>query len=84
MQVLSRFYEITSGSIRLGPHDFRSFPVEEWREAIAVVTQEPTIFSSSIYKNITYGSNASKSRDKAIQAAQASNAEEFILKLSDG
>lgn len=84
MQVLSRFYEISGGSIRLGPHDFRSFSSEEWREAIAVVSQEPTIFSSNIFKNITYGSNAPKPRDEAIQAAKASNAEEFISKMPDG
>ena len=52
---------------------------------IGIVTQEPTLFATTIKKNITYaiGDSREVSNDELIQAAQAANAHDFIMTLRD-
>lgn len=76
-QLLMRFYDIQSGSIRIGEHNIHSLTLDSLRQQIAIVTQEPVVFATSVMENIRYGSpNASD--DKVIQAAKAAFAHEFI------
>lgn len=74
--LIPRFYEIDSGKILLDGIDIARIPLENLREQIAIVTQEPLLFSGSIRENILLGKlDANESELQA--AAQASFVDEF-------
>jgi ATP-binding cassette, subfamily B, bacterial MsbA len=80
VNLLPRFYELTSGSIQIDGLDIREVTIRSLREQIAVVTQENILFHDTVWNNICYGlSNVSK--DRAIAAAQAALAHDFIMEL---
>ena len=82
-RLLSRFYDVTAGSVKIDGHDVRDVTVESLRSQIGVVLDEPFLFSVSIRDNIAYGRP-----DAAIEqiqaAARAAGAEEFITQLPHG
>ena len=82
-KLLNRFYDISSGSIKIDGVDIKNFDVGSLRSQIAVVHQDPYLFHGSILDNITYG-NSSASMDEVIEACKIANAHEFILKFKDG
>lgn len=53
--LLSRFYEPQSGSILMGGQPISSFTRGEWAKAVALVSQDPVLFSGTIADNIAYG-----------------------------
>jgi len=80
VNLLPRFYELTSGSIRIDGVDLRSVTIRSLRSQIAVVTQENILFHDTVWNNICYGlTNVPK--DRVIQAAQAALAHDFIMDL---
>jgi ATP-binding cassette subfamily B protein len=82
-QLLMRFYDPQSGTVRLDGADLRALRLEEARRQIALVPQDPVIFGISVAENIAYGSETvspAAIRDAAMQAA----ADEFIRALPDG
>ena len=82
-QLMLRFFEAQSGSIRFDGIDITQLDPIALRQKIAVVSQEPVIFSGSIAANIRYGrEDASEAQIRA--AADAAAASEFIDKLPDG
>ena len=82
-QLMLRFFEAQSGSVRFDGVDITQLDPEVLRRNIAVVAQEPVIFSGSIGDNIAYGrQGASPAEIRA--AADAAAASEFIDKLPDG
>lgn len=82
-ELLQRFYDPSYGSISLGGADIRKFSPQDLRKQLAVVAQQPTLFSGDVLHNIRYGKpNASKA--EVIAAAKAANAHDFIEKLPDG
>lgn len=81
--LVCRFYDVVSGSIKVDGTDIRSFPVEEYRRNIGVVLQEPFLFYGTVADNIAYAvPNAT--REQIVNAAKAAHAHEFILRLPDG
>jgi ATP-binding cassette subfamily B protein len=82
-QLLLRYYEVSAGAIRLDGEDIRQLPLEALRADIAIVPQEPVIFSASALENIRYGRPAA--RDEEVKAAaRAAAADEFIARLPEG
>jgi len=79
-QLLQRFYDVSAGSLMVGGVDVRELRLADLRGHIAVVPQEPVIFSGTILENILYG-RASASLEQALAAARAAHVEEFIEQL---
>jgi len=78
-----RFYDVDEGAIRLGEHDVRDLRQDSLGRHIAVVLQEPFLFTGSVYDNIRYNSLTA---DRAVieQAARTVGAHEFIERLPLG
>lgn len=83
VNLVCRFYDVGEGSLLADGVDIRSYPIEEYRQHIGIVLQEPFLFFGSIAENIAYG-KPSASREEIIAAARAARAHEFILRLPDG
>jgi ATP-binding cassette subfamily B multidrug efflux pump len=83
INLLSRFYEINQGSIKLDGVDVREYQLAALRSNIGVVLQDVFLFSASILENITLG-NPAITREKVIEAAELVGAREFIEKLPNG
>src|SRR5262250_36583 len=83
VNLLPRFYVVSSGTIRIDGTDIRSVTLHSLRDQIAMVTQENILFHDTVWNNICYGL-ASVPREKVITAAQAALAEDFILALPNG
>jgi ATP-binding cassette subfamily B protein len=81
--LLTRFYDPTSGQIMLDGVDLRDYKLADLRHQFAIVLQEPVLFSSSIAENIAYA-RPGASETEIIAAAQSANAHDFIAGLSRG
>jgi ATP-binding cassette, subfamily B, bacterial len=82
-QLLLRFYEVTGGCIRLNGQDIRQLSLHDLRDKIAIVPQDPVIFSANALENVRYGRPAA-SDSEVIAAAGAALADEFIARLPQG
>lgn len=83
VKLLQRFYDPQSGTVRMGGTDLRELRLEDLRRAVAVVPQQITLFSGTIYENIVYG-RADATWDEVVRAAQAAEAHDFISDLPQG
>jgi len=82
-QLLLRFYDVTDGVIRLNGQDLRELSLHELRDKIAIVPQDPVIFSANALDNIRYGRPAA-SDEEVLAAAKAALVDEFITRLPEG
>jgi len=82
-RLLTRFYDVSGGSLTIDGHDIRDLTLHSLRENVGVVLDEPFLFSVSIRDNIAYG-RPDASIEEIVAAAQAANAHEFIVKLPEG
>lgn len=84
--LLLRLYDPTSGTVMLDGTDIRDLDPHFLRVHVGIVSQEPTLFATSIYENILYGAKNmdQSSKDDVIRAASEANALEFIEGLPDG
>jgi subfamily B ATP-binding cassette protein MsbA len=83
VNLLPRFYDVTSGAIRLDGRDIRHVTLASLRSQIGIVTQETVLFDDTIAANIAYGRpGASAAEIEA--AARAAHAHEFVVRLADG
>ena len=82
-QLVQRFYDIDSGQIRIGGVPIRALQLAQLRGHIALVPQEPVIFSGTVLENIRYG-RSSASKDEILAAARAAHVDEFIARLAEG
>jgi ATP-binding cassette, subfamily B, bacterial MsbA len=80
VNLLPRFYELTSGRILVDGVDARGVTIRSLREQIAMVTQENILFFDTLWNNICYGL-ANVPREKVIAAAKAALAHDFIQEL---
>ncbi len=80
--LIPRFYDPTSGYIRLDGRDLKSVTQSSLREQIGIVPQETLLFGGTIRENIRYG-RLNATEDEIIAAAKAANAHDFILELPD-
>jgi len=81
--LISRFYDVTSGEVRIDGVNIKDISIEKLRSQISVVLQDTFIFSGTIIDNIRFG-NPLASDEEVIEAAKAVGADDFIQKLSDG
>ena len=82
-QLLQRFYDVSGGSIALDGVDLRDAALADLRARIALVPQEPVIFSGTLLENIRYG-RANATDDEVRAAAEAAFVDEFVARLPDG
>ncbi|HWZ90253.1 MAG TPA: DUF1854 domain-containing protein, partial [Polyangiaceae bacterium] len=81
--LICRFYDASSGAVRIDGTDVRRVALEEYRKHIGIVLQDPFLFFGTIGDNVAYGAPHSGPA-RVIDAARAARAHEFILKLSEG
>jgi len=83
VSLLYRFYEPTSGTIRIDGQETRELPLPLLRRNLALVPQEVLLFGGSIRENIAYG-RPSATDDEIMEAARKANAHLFIEKMPEG
>ncbi len=80
INLLSRFYDIQSGSILIDGTDIRDLRKEDLRRSLGIVLQDTFLFSDSVMENIRYG-RLEASDEECIQAARIAEADHFIRQL---
>lgn len=80
--LLTRFYPVTEGVIRIDGRDIRSVTLRSLRETIGIVQQDVFLFTGTIYENIAYG-RPDATREEIIEAARRAHIDEFIEGLPD-
>ena len=83
VDLLSRFFDVTDGSVSIDGRDVRDVRVTELRSLMGIVSQETVLFHDSVRANIAYGS-PDASLEQVEAAARAANAHEFIERMEDG
>jgi len=83
VSLLARMYEPDSGEIRANGNSIHEMPIDEWRDRIAVVRQDPFIFNDTLRYNLTIG-NRDVSKDKLNEVTQISKVDEFFTELPQG
>ncbi len=81
--LLPRFYDVSSGAVRVGGHDVRDLTRDSLRAAIGLVLEDSFLFSDSVAANISFG-RPDATREQVVAAARAAEADEFITGLPDG
>lgn len=83
INLLTRFYDVTDGSILLDGQDLRDYRMEELRAAFGVVLQDTALFAASVRDNICYG-HPGAPLEQVQKAAELVGADSFIKRLQDG
>jgi ATP-binding cassette, subfamily B, bacterial len=83
LNLLPRFYDPTEGSVRLGGVDLRQVPIATVRDAVAVITQRPILFSITLRENLTAGRPDAPWEEVEALCAAAGVAD-FVPDLPDG
>jgi subfamily B ATP-binding cassette protein MsbA len=83
VNLIPRFYDVSSGRITIDGHDVRSLTLDSLRKQIAQVTQETILFNDTVHNNIAYG-QPEKARSLVEQAARHALAHDFILRMPQG
>lgn len=83
VNLISRFYDIQKGIIRIDGHDIKTVSIESLRKQMGIMTQDNFLFTGTIRENIAYG-KLDATDEEIIAAAKAVHAHDFITKLPDG
>ena len=83
VNLLMRFYDVSSSSISVDGIDIRSIKRDSLRRAFAMVLQDTWLFHGTIYQNIVYGKEDA-TREDVIRVAKAAQLHDYILRLPDG
>jgi ATP-binding cassette, subfamily B, bacterial len=83
LSLVPRFYDPTSGRLRLDGRDVREITKKSLRQQIAIVLQDTLLFSTTVRENIAYG-RPDATEDEIREAARRAQADEFISQLPDG
>ncbi|MBR3928459.1 MAG: ABC transporter ATP-binding protein [Clostridia bacterium] len=83
VNLISRFYDVTGGAVKLDGHDVRDVQLRSLREQMSVMMQDSFIFSGTIMDNIRYG-RLDATDDEVIAAAKAVYAHDFIMQMEKG
>ena len=81
--LIPRFYDVSSGAIRIDGYDVRAVTMESLRRQIGIVPQETMLFSTTVRENIRYG-RLDATEEEIVQAAKDANAHDFIMALPEG
>ena len=82
VQLISRLYDVTEGSVKVGGVDVRDYDVESLRNAVAVVLQKNVLFSGTIKENLRWGNKEATDEEMA-EACHLACADEFIERFPD-
>lgn len=82
-RLLTRFYDVDEGEVRIDDHDIRDLSLVSLRADIGMVLDEPFLFSTSVRDNIAYG-RPDATLEEVTLAAEAASAHEFIRDLPEG
>ena len=83
VSLLPRLYDVATGSVSIDGADVRSVDVHDLRRQIAIVDDNPFLFSATNHENIAYA-HAGASREDVVRAARAAQADGFIERLPEG
>ena len=83
MALVHRFYDVWKGEVLVGGHDVRDVTQDSLGHQVAMVLQEPFLFSGTVLENIRYHKTGA-TREEVVRAAQAVGAHDFIERLPDG
>ena len=83
MDLLSRFYDVSEGSILIDGHDIRDLKIHDLRDITGIVSQESILFNVSVTENIAFG-DEHPDMEKVLHAAKVANAHSFISELENG
>lgn len=81
--IIPRFYEVESGSVKLDDIDIKNIKLDSLRRNIGIVSQDVFLFTGTIYDNIIYG-KPDATREEVIEAAKLANIHDFIETLPNG
>ena len=83
VNLISRLYDVTDGSVRVGGRDVREYDLETLRNEVSVVLQKNVLFSGSILENLCWGKKDA-TLEECMHAAKLACADEFIERFPDG
>ncbi len=83
MDLIPRFYDPKTGSLKIDGFDYRDLTVESIRAKMGIVNQESILFNDTIFNNIAFG-KPEATEEEVMKAAKIANAHEFILATEDG
>jgi subfamily B ATP-binding cassette protein MsbA len=83
VNLIPRFFDVSSGAVKLDGHDIRDLTLASLRAQIGVVTQETILFNDTVRNNVAYG-QPHVTEEAVIDAAKAALAHDFILRLPEG
>jgi ATP-binding cassette subfamily B protein len=83
ISLIPRFYDPTSGVVKIDGSDVRRFTQKSLRQQLSLVLQETVLFHAPVWQNIAYG-KPEASRAEVLRAAELANANEFIEKMPQG
>ena len=83
VSLISRLYDVTEGSVKVGGVDVRNYDVEALREQVAVVLQKNVLFSGTVLDNLRWG-NPDATQEECREACRMACADEFVSAMPDG
>lgn len=83
IQLISRLYDVTDGSVQVGGRDVREYDLTVLRDSVAVVLQKNLLFSGTIKENLRWG-NENATDAELVEACKLAQADEFIRSFPDG
>lgn len=83
IQLISRLYDVTEGTVKVGGIDVRDYDLETLRNEVAVVLQKNVLFSGTIKENLRWG-NADASDEELKRICKLAQADEFISRFPEG
>ncbi|MBQ6411064.1 MAG: ABC transporter ATP-binding protein, partial [Atopobiaceae bacterium] len=83
VSLISRLYDATEGTVRVGGRDVREYDLDTLRDQVAVVLQRNVLFSGTIKENLRWG-DAEATDEELVRACQLAQADEFIQQFPDG
>ena len=82
IQLISRLYDATEGSVFVGGHNVKDYDIKSLRNQVAVVLQRNVLFSGTIKDNLRWG-NPNATDEQMLQACKTAQADEFIRRFPD-
>ena len=83
VNLVSRLYDVTQGSVQVGDHDVRAYDLETLRNQVAVVLQKNVLFTGTILENLRWG-NVDADEEECRRVCKLACADEFIEKMPEG